>query len=275
MTLTVAVTRLNTAAVRLGTGSFITVADAALTASYALKAESLVAGGTIEYVNLSASNDGYIGHNLTVGNNAIVGGVISATSFVTDGGASTQFVKGDGTLDDNVYLTLDTFPGLPPDTISSSLQIVEALPDGTVSSSVQVVDYISDTDIAPNIVTSNAFVLNAGVMKLTFTGSINTGIFGATEYVLPFIPTSSFTAATVEYVASRQGGVRVGVILAGWSGSESTVTDVSSTDIGDTSDIRFSLVQNDGYMKLRVESLGSGSYPWTVQSLFKLFPTLP
>jgi hypothetical protein len=264
----------STIAPRLGTGSFIIVADAAVTASYALKAESLIAGGTIEYVNISASNDGYIGNNLTVGNNATIGGVVSASRFVTDGGVSTQFVKGDGTLDNNVYITADGVPSLPAYTVSSSTQIVESLPYGTISSSVQVVDYISDTNIAPNTVTSNAFVLNAGAVSLTFTGSVNTGIFGATEYVMPFIPTSSFCAATVEYVASRPGGVRVGVLLAGWSGSQSTATDVSSTDIGDTSDIRFSLVQNNGYIKLRVESLGSGSYPWTVQSLFKLFPTL-
>jgi hypothetical protein len=148
------------------------------------------------------------------------------------------------------------------------------IPGGVVSASAQVIGYISGSDIAPAKVTSNEYKLNAGNVSLTFTGSVNTGIFGATEYVMPFIPTSSFCAATVEYVASRPGGVRVGVLLAGWSGSNNTVTDVSSTDIGDTSDIQFSLVQNGGYMKLRVESLGSGSYPWTVQSLFKLFPTL-
>jgi hypothetical protein len=62
--------------------------------------------------------------------------------------------------------------------------------------------------------------------------------------------------------------------MSAWQGTGSTVTDISSTDVGDTSDIRFSLVQDNGYMKLRVESLGSGSYPWTVQSIFKLFPSL-
>ena len=149
-----------------------------------------------------------------------------------------------------------------------------SVPAGTVSSSAQVVTYVSGSTIVPNRVESNEYKLIAGAVSLVFTGSITSGIFGATEYVLPFIPTSSFCATTVEYVASRVGGLRVGVILAGWSGSNTTVTDISSTDVGDTSDIRFSLVQSDGYIKLRVESLGSGSYPWTVQSLFKLFPVL-
>ena len=149
-----------------------------------------------------------------------------------------------------------------------------SVPAGTVSSSTQVVTYVSGSTIVPNRVESNEYKLIAGAVSLIFTGSITSGIFGATEYILPFIPTSSFCATTVEYVASRVGGLRVGIILAGWSGSQTTVTDVSSTDIGDTSDIRFSLVQDGGYIKLRAESLGSGSYPWTVQSLFKLFPFL-
>ena len=149
-----------------------------------------------------------------------------------------------------------------------------SVPAGTVSSSAQVVTYVSGSTIVPNRVESNEYKLIAGAVSLIFTGSITSGIFGATEYILPFIPTSSFCATTVEYVASRVGGLRVGIILAGWSGSNTTVTDISSTDVGDTSDIRFSLVQSDGYIKLRVESLGSGSYPWTVQSLFKLFPFL-
>lgn len=150
-----------------------------------------------------------------------------------------------------------------------------SVPAGTVSSSAQVVTYVSGSTIVPNRVESNEYKLIAGAVSLTFTGSITSGIFGATEYVLPFIPTSSFCATTVEYVASRVGGLRVGVILAGWSGGNTTVTDISSTDIGDTSDIQFSLVQDGGYIKLRAESVGSGSYAWTVQSLFKLFPILP
>lgn len=149
------------------------------------------------------------------------------------------------------------------------------LPLGTVSQSAQVIAYIDGTTITPATVESNEFKVNAGGVSLTFTGSVTSGVFGSTEYVLPYIPTGSFTAATVEYVATRPGALRVGNILAGWSGSSVTSTDVSNTDIGDTSDMQFSVVQHDGYIKLRVTSLGSGSYPWTVQSLFKLFPTLP
>jgi hypothetical protein len=148
------------------------------------------------------------------------------------------------------------------------------LPHGVPTSSAQIIGYISGSTITPHSVQSDEFKLNAGSVSLVFTGSVNTGIFGATEYVYPFIPTSSYVGATVEYAASRPGGIRVGILMAAWQNSQSTVTDISSTDAGDTADINFSLVQDNGYMKLRVQSAGSGSYPWTVQSLFKLFPSL-
>jgi hypothetical protein len=149
-----------------------------------------------------------------------------------------------------------------------------SLPGGIPTSSAQIIGYISGSTITPHSIQSDEFRLNAGTVSLVFTGSVNAGIFGSTEYVYPFIPTGSYVGTTVEYAASRPGGIRVGILMAAWQGSSSTVTDISSTDVGDTTDINFSLVQDGGYMKLRVQSAGSGSYPWTVQSLFKLFPSL-
>ncbi len=149
-----------------------------------------------------------------------------------------------------------------------------SLPGGIPTSSAQIIGYISGSTITPHSIQSDEFRLSAGTVSLVFTGSVNTGIFGSTEYVYPFIPTGSYVGTTVEYAASRPGGIRVGILMAAWQGSSSTVTDISSTDVGDTTDINFSLVQDGGYMKLRVQSAGSGSYPWTVQSLFKLFPSL-
>jgi len=206
------------------TGSYITVADSALTSSYALSA-SYVAGGTVS----SASYAAY----------AVTASYLDGEAGITDWTEITN------------------------------------KPQNIVSSSVQTIENISGSNIVPNKVSSNEYKIIAGNVELTFTGSVTSGIFGATEYVYPFIPTSSFSAATVEYVATRPGALRVGNILAGWSGSQVTSTDVSNTDIGDTSDMQFSVVQDNGYIKLRVTSLGSGSYAWTVQSLFKLFPTLP
>ena len=144
-----------------------------------------------------------------------------------------------------------------------------------VSSSAQVVGLIVNQDIQPRSVESSEFKMDAGTVSITFTGSINTGIFGATEYVQPYISTTRYSGMTVEYLAQRPGACRMGIIMAAWlSTSSITFTDISTTDIGDTSDISFMFLSGSNELRLRVNSAGSGSGAWTVQSLFKLFPNL-
>lgn len=139
-----------------------------------------------------------------------------------------------------------------------------------ITGSLQVTDDVS----VNNSVTSNEYKLTAGNVTISFTGSINSGVFGATEDVRPYISTADYSGTIIEYVAQRPGATRIGTVLATWSGSNVVFTDVSSADIGDTNDISFAFIQSGSFFKLRVNSGGSGSGAWTVQSLFKLFPNL-
>jgi hypothetical protein len=130
-------------------------------------------------------------------------------------------------------------------------------------------------DITSSKVLSNEFKLNAGTVNIVFTGSINEGIFGITEYVKPYISTTEYSGMTVEYLAQRPGACRMGIIMASWLNTASIVfTDISTTDIGDTSDITFRFLSSSNELRLRVNSEGIGTGAWTVQSLFKLFPNL-
>ena len=154
---------------------------------------------------------------------------------------------------------------------------IVALNDYTnfVSSSTQVVGLLVNQDIQPRTVESSEFKLDAGTVSIIFTGSINTGIFGATEYIQPYISTTQYSGMTVEYLAQRPGACRMGIIMASWLNTASIVfTDISTTDIGDTSDITFRFLSSSNELRLRVNSDGSGSGAWTVQSLFKLIPNL-
>lgn len=154
---------------------------------------------------------------------------------------------------------------------------IVALNDTTnfVSSSAQVVGLIVNQDIQPRSVESSEFKMDAGTVSITFTGSINTGIFGATEYIQPYISTTQYSGMTVEYLAQRPGACRMGIIMASWLNTSSiTFTDISTTDIGDTSDISFRFLSSSNELRLRVNSTGTGTGAWTVQSLFKLFPNL-
>lgn len=133
-----------------------------------------------------------------------------------------------------------------------------------ITGSLEATDYVKTEEVK----------LTAGAVSLTLTGSITSGVFGVSEYVLPYISTLQYAGASIEYLASRPGATRMGMILATWSGSNIVFTDVSTTDIGDTSDISFAFLYFSNEFRLRVNSEGSGSGTWTIQSLFKLFPKL-
>lgn len=134
---------------------------------------------------------------------------------------------------------------------------------------------VTGSTTVTEFVKSNEYRLNAGTVSIVFTGSINQGIFGVTEYVKPYISTTEYSGMTVEYLAQRPGACRMGIIMASWLDTASIVfTDISTTDIGDTSDISFRFLSSSNELRLRVNSEGTGTGAWTVQSLFKLFPNL-
>lgn len=150
--------------------------------------------------------------------------------------------------------------------ISGSLTVQELIVNNNI--------YVDDNVYVSGSITGGSFQLNAGAVNLVFTGSVTSGIFGATEYINPAFSTASYSGASVEYIARRDGSVRMGILMSTWVSGSIVFTDVSTVDIGDTSDVTFSFVQVDGDIRLRVYSAGSGSGAWTVQSLFKLFPSL-
>lgn len=165
--------------------------------------------------------------------------------------------------------------------VTASFALVAQSLSGPLSASLTVQELIVNNNIYVNkdlyvtgSISGGSFKLNAGMVNLIFTGSVTSGIFGATEYIEPPLPTSSYSGASVEYIARRDGSIRMGILMSTWNNSNIVFTDVSTVDIGDTSDVTFSFVEVSGNIRLRVYSAGSGSGNWTVQSLFKLFPTL-
>lgn len=158
--------------------------------------------------------------------------------------------------------------------VSSSGNLGIGVTENLNDAKLKIQGNISASSITGSV-KSDEFQLNAGTVSITFTGSINSGIFGVTEYVQPYISTNKYSGMTVEYLAQRPGACRMGIIMSSWLNTGSIVfTDISTTDIGDTSDISFAFLTIGDDIRLRVNSNGSGSGAWTVQSLFKLFPKL-
>lgn len=102
---------------------------------------------------------------------------ITANSFITDGGTSSDFVKGDGSLDSNTYLTSYT----ETDPIVGAINgIVKADGAGTISSAISGTDYqlplTADTDyLTPGTAaTTYAPIIGAGAKSTaTDAGTVN------------------------------------------------------------------------------------------------------
>lgn len=106
------------------------------------------------------------------------------------------------------------------------------------------------------------------------SSSLKGGIFNATELIEPLIPITKYSGVSIEYTAQRQNAIRSGIVLASWSGSSITYTDVSNTEIGEVNDLSFNFIRVGNDIRFRAYSQGLGSGDWTAQFLFKMFPNL-
>jgi hypothetical protein len=131
-----------------------------------------------------------------------------------------------------------------------------------------------NTLVVDDSVVAQSSQIVAGQNNLVITGSVVTNVFDETALIDPLISATEFSGASIEYTAQRPNSVRTGTLMASWSGSSVTFTDISNNDIGETWDLSFNLVRIDDSIRLRAYSLGSGSGDWTVHCMFKLFPNL-
>jgi hypothetical protein len=136
-----------------------------------------------------------------------------------------------------------------------------------------VSDQVGGLQLSGSVV-ANRFEYDTGNANIVTTGSITTGVFNSTELIYPTISPSEYSGASIEYTIQREGAVRSGMVMASWSGSIIRHTDISNTDVGDTSDLSFNMVFESDNVRLRAYSAGSGSGEWTIHTLFKLFPNL-
>jgi hypothetical protein len=144
-----------------------------------------------------------------------------------------------------------------------------------ITGSLNVTTSITGSSFVGKLATTQIAVTTATASISTIiSSSVKRGIFSATEQIEPYIPSDVFSGVSIEYNAQRIGSVRSGFILASWSGSDISFTDVSNADVGETYDLSFNFIKVGSDIILRANSLGSGSGDWTVQFLFKMFPKL-
>jgi hypothetical protein len=161
------------------TGSLPSLAVSAYSASYALKAETLVAGGTIEYANLSASNNIYVGNNLTVINNATIP---SITGSITNAISASYAQTASYALNAQSGGSGAGFPFSGSAVITGSLQII---PTGSVGG------------ITGSLLGTSSYAENVNII---FAGNFDAG--NDPPIALQVGGTGNFTSASYALTAS-------------------------------------------------------------------------
>ena len=118
---------------------------------------------------------------------------------------------------------------------------------------------------------------DASLNDLTLTGEFevdttkfrtyeNNGITTGTNVVGSF-PTSDGNGANFEYVVKSTVDYRVGQIMAVWDGVDVYYNEVTTIDLGNTTDIILQVDISGGNIRLIADSVSSG---WTVKALAKV-----
>ena len=122
---------------------------------------------------------------IVLGNSRLIGPAYG-NKFITDGGTNTQFVKGDGTLDSNTYLTSSDISGK----VDKSSQ---SIADGTQHSATTDTTLSALVTIGTSSGSQGANLIPHDVVTGTITGTL------ATDKTK--IPTA---AAVAEYIKSNE-----------------------------------------------------------------------
>ena len=99
--------------------------------------------------------------------------------------------------------------------------------------------------------------------SLNSTTKINPGTGLSTIYSLPM---SAYTGAWFEYTVKNTGGARAGQIMSIFSGNTVNFTETTTTDIGSTSDISFSMSADSVNSILQVSATTTG---WEIKTIVR------
>lgn len=240
---------------------------------------SLTSAGTAEAISGSIITPSQVTSSFS-GDGSGLTGVPTSLTIQADAGSDvinlktdTLLITGSGAI--STKITNNILEISAEGVISSSTQVdyndLTNVPVGIVSSSQQ---FTTPTDNFTGSFLANKVVIQNGGTGVIITGSQLTGVFNELQVVNLPIPSSSFSAAHMEYVAQRGNETRAGVVMASWNSAGINYTDISHADVNDTYDLSFNVVNLGQNIFLRAQSLGIGSGDWSIQVMYKLFPKL-
>lgn len=214
------------------TGSLLGSASYALTASYALNGGGGGSGAGFPY-----SGSAVITGSLTVSSSLIVTG-----STISTGGFT-------GSLEGTASFAVSSSYA-----ISSSYSTTSSYSQFAISSS-----YAATASYSTNFTAATSLIIDGAIQKGT---SIASTIVGTNNLFTD--PIGSYTSAFGRYTVYSGANSRSGEFITSWNGSTTTYTDVSTTDIGNTSDVSFISARVSGDIQISAVTTTSG---WTVKML--------
>ena len=187
------------------------------------------------------------------GNTRIYGGISAQTATISGSGQNILTVIGSGNSTTSPIFSVQGSSG---ELFSVTDSLVGSLFSVNDISGLPIVEVFSDNTTlwgsyqAPSLNTTTRTSLSAG------TNTIYS------------IPTSAYTGAFYEYTLISTGttGARAGQIMSIWSGTSANFTETSTTDIGTTTGVTFTVAVSGSDAVLSSSATTSG---WTVKTIIR------
>jgi hypothetical protein len=110
---------------------------------------------------------------------------------------------------------------------------------------------------------------NSASIQETRIGKYQSGSLGSGTHTIASISATNVDAVFFDYVIKNSTtDLRAGTVLAVTNGSTVEYTDISTTDIGDTSKITMLADVSGGNIRLRA-SIDTGAGSWTIRTLLR------
>jgi fibronectin-binding autotransporter adhesin len=223
-----------------------------LTGLYLTTSGGTVSGNTIFTSGLTASTT-TINGNLTVTGNTNVIAFTGTTGYISGSGQNILTVIGSGNSTTSPIFSVQGSSG---ELFSINDSLVGSLFSVNDISGLPIMEVFSDNTTlwgsyqSPSLNTTTRTSLSAG------TNTIYS------------IPTSAYTGAFYEYTLISTGttGARAGQIMSIWSGTSANFTETSTTDIGTTTGVTFTVAVSGSDAVLSSSATTEG---WTVKTIIR------